>query len=586
MLLRPEASSGPRPAPIVVSLIAHMSVLAMVAFNPAASPKRESIYQREIAPREKKLVWYRFNKKLPEVSPLKREAAARPPRAEVKHPDQTIVSKAPKSAPATQTILTPGPELKIKQDLAAPNLMAFEAPKPPDPPQAKLFTPPPEIARQVEQPALENGPTLAATPDLPPMPVSKPAPKTFVPPPQLARRNEAPQLQPGEVRFEPVPLNQLPMAQIARPTRPRPKAFTPPPKATPRADVALTLPTLPPSGPQSSTPALAAGIPTIALPARPKPKAFTPPAPKPMRQDGEPALAAAPALGAPGPAAGIPMRIAAPARPQPRAFTPPAGKAVAQPSVPSLEAPAANLTAAVVGLKPVDSLLPIIPEGSRPAQFSAAPELSPKGGAGGPVESAAISMPDLLIRGASKKESIATLARIAPTSRENLLAAGRPVITSAPPAPDPPKSIAGAVRVTSAPDPRFEGRTVYTVALQMPNVTSYSGSWILWYAERKALPGEAADVLPPSALRKVDPVYDLSAVDDRVEGKVQLGAVIHTDGYVYGITVLRGVDPRLDNSATAALRKWEFEPARRDGVPVDVDVVIEIPFRLRPLIKK
>jgi len=75
-------------------------------------------------------------------------------------------------------------------------------------------------------------------------------------------------------------------------------------------------------------------------------------------------------------------------------------------------------------------------------------------------------------------------------------------------------------------------------------------------------------------------------VDDRVEGKVQLGAVIHTDGYVYGITVLRGVDPRLDNSATAALRKWEFEPARRDGVPVDVDVVIEIPFRLRPLIKK
>ena len=81
-------------------------------------------------------------------------------------------------------------------------------------------------------------------------------------------------------------------------------------------------------------------------------------------------------------------------------------------------------------------------------------------------------------------------------------------------------------------------------------------------------------------------MYDLSAVDDRVEGKVQLSAVIHTDGYVYGITILHGVDARLDNSAVAALRKWEFEPARRDGVPVDVDVVIEIPFRLRPLAKK
>ena len=122
------------------------------------------------------------------------------------------------------------------------------------------------------------------------------------------------------------------------------------------------------------------------------------------------------------------------------------------------------------------------------------------------------------------------------------------------------------MRVSAAPDPRFEGRTVYTVALQMPNVTSYSGSWILWYAERKPLPGEAPEMSAPSALRKVDPLYDLSAVDDRVEGKVQLSAVIHTDGYVYGITVLRGVDPRLDNSAVAALRKWEFTPASATAI--------------------
>ncbi len=250
-------------------------------------------------------------------------------------------------------------------------------------------------------------------------------------------------------------------------------------------------------------------------------------------------------------------------------------------SAPDLEGPPADLTAAVVGLNPIDRAMPVIPEGSRPATFSAAPEISLKGGAGGPVESAAIVMPDLMILGASsKKESIATIARVAPTSRENLLAAGRPVITDTPAPPaSPPMPNLGAVRVSSGPDPRFEGRSVFTVALQMPNVTSYSGSWILWYAERKGPPGEAPDISAPSPLRKVDPVYDLSAVEDRVEGKV-------TDGYVYGIPILRGVDARLDNSAVAALRKWEFEPARRDGVPVDVDVVIEIPFRLRPLAKK
>ncbi len=548
--------------------MAHMSILALVAFGPRPDPKQESLYRREIAPREKKLVWYRFTKKLPDVSPPRRKAAARPPR-------ETIVSNSPNSKPATQTILAPGPELKIEQDLAAPNLMAFEAPKPPP----KLFMPPPEVAREAEQPALENGPALAArVPDLPPIPapsVPKPAPKTFVPPAQVARKAEAPKLQPGEARFEPAPLDQLPIAQIEGPSRPKPKAFIPPPKSTPRANAAVTLPALPASGPKLSNPTLAAGIPSqVAVPARPTPKVFTPPAPKPVERADRPTiLPAAPTLDAQSPRANlaaVPVRIAKPAAP-----------------IPELETPPANLSAAVVGLNPIDSPLPVIPEGSRPAQFSAAPELSPKGGAGGPVESAMITIPDLMIRGGAKKrDSLASLVHITPSSRENLLAAGRPVITSDPVPPDPVKPITGAVRVSAAPNPQFEGRTVYTVALQMPNVTSYSGSWILWYAERKPLPGEAHEVSAPSALRKVDPVYDLSAVDDRVEGKVQLGAVIHTDGYVYGITVLRGADPRLDNSAVAALRKWEFEPARRDGVPVDVDVVIEIPFRLRPLAKK
>ena len=99
----------------------------------------------------------------------------------------------------------------------------------------------------------------------------------------------------------------------------------------------------------------------------------------------------------------------------------------------------------------------------------------------------------------------------------------------------------------------------------MPNVTSYSGSWILWYAERKSDSSEEREVLPPEPLRKVDPIYDNSAVADRIEGKVQLSAIIHTDGYVYGINVVKGVDPRLDKTATEALRKWEFSSARRDG---------------------
>jgi TonB family protein len=239
------------------------------------------------------------------------------------------------------------------------------------------------------------------------------------------------------------------------------------------------------------------------------------------------------------------------------------------------------VTAAVVGLNPLDRQAPVVPDFSRAAEFSVAPEVAREAVA--PSEPSQIIVEGLSIRNTTEpaRPSLATVAMASPTSRENLRAAARSTTAAPPIAPAAPSAASG-VRVVAAPDPAMGGRTVYTVALQMPNVTSYSGSWILWYAERARDPGEGPAISPPKPLRKVDPIYDLSAVDDRVEGKVQLSAIIHNDGFVYGIKVLRGVDPRLDNNAVTALRKWEFEPARRDGVPVDVDIVIEIPFRLQP----
>jgi len=42
-----------------------------------------------------------------------------------------------------------------------------------------------------------------------------------------------------------------------------------------------------------------------------------------------------------------------------------------------------------------------------------------------------------------------------------------------------PPGVAGAVRVSNAPEKRFNGRDVYMMAIQMPNLTSYSGSWLM-----------------------------------------------------------------------------------------------------------
>ena len=105
----------------------------------------------------------------------------------------------------------------------------------------------------------------------------------------------------------------------------------------------------------------------------------------------------------------------------------------------------------------------------------------------------------------------------------------------------------------------------------------------MWFADREPMPGEVREMRPPVPTRKVDPKYVASAAAERVEGKVQLSAVIRRDGHVESVTVLKHLDDRLDFSATEALQKWEFEPARRDGRPVDVDAIFEIPFRLEPV---
>jgi TonB family protein len=263
-----------------------------------------------------------------------------------------------------------------------------------------------------------------------------------------------------------------------------------------------------------------------------------------------------------------------------------AGSAIEAAPALETQAAAGNLTAAIVGLKPVDRLVEL-PDSARPAQISAGPKRTNDGGTGEPVESAKIFLPDLMIRDGGAAPPDATVIRklaraaAAPTSAENLEQAVRavPILRSE-------TRLPGVSQVPSAPDPRLTGRIIYMVAIQMPNVTSYTGSWTMWFADREPMPGQVREMRPPIPTRKVDPKYIASAVAERIQGKVQLSAVIGSDGRVTSISVLQHLDDRLDFSATQALQKWEFEPAKRDGHTVDVDAIFEIPFRLEPLAVK
>jgi len=47
---------------------------------------------------------------------------------------------------------------------------------------------------------------------------------------------------------------------------------------------------------------------------------------------------------------------------------------------------------------------------------------------------------------------------------------------------------------------------------------------------------------------------------------------------VHNVRVLRSVDERLDQFASEAITKWQFQPATKNGSAVDVEATFWIPF--------
>jgi protein TonB len=82
---------------------------------------------------------------------------------------------------------------------------------------------------------------------------------------------------------------------------------------------------------------------------------------------------------------------------------------------------------------------------------------------------------------------------------------------------------------------------------------------------------------------KADPAYPADLMRQGVQGTVTLYAVIHADGSVGDVRVLEGVDSRLDHNAQVALSECRFRPATRDGSGVEIEAVVEIPFRSQAL---
>ena len=139
---------------------------------------------------------------------------------------------------------------------------------------------------------------------------------------------------------------------------------------------------------------------------------------------------------------------------------------------------------------------------------------------------------------------------------------------------------------SAQPEQIFASKKVYKMLVNMPNLNSATGSWILNFSELSAnsqsLQPAFSDVSAPGPLRKVDPKYPPTLIRERVEGEVILYAVIRADGSVDSIQLVRGIDEQLDANAMQAFSQWKFRPATKQGAPVDLEAIVHIPFHAPP----
>jgi periplasmic protein TonB len=90
-------------------------------------------------------------------------------------------------------------------------------------------------------------------------------------------------------------------------------------------------------------------------------------------------------------------------------------------------------------------------------------------------------------------------------------------------------------------------------------------------------------IVQPVVSKEVHPQYTPEAREKRIQGVIELEAVVLEDGTVGDVTITKSLDDTygLDKAAVAAMRQWLFKPGQKDGKAVPVLVQVEMSFTLR-----
>ncbi|MDP0499573.1 MAG: TonB family protein [Verrucomicrobiota bacterium JB022] len=105
-------------------------------------------------------------------------------------------------------------------------------------------------------------------------------------------------------------------------------------------------------------------------------------------------------------------------------------------------------------------------------------------------------------------------------------------------------------------------------------------------ADQKAVQNWADTSGGLSALVKVDssaePIHTVGPDTSNLgstKGVVSVGLVVDEKGNVARSFIMKSTDDRLNSASLAAVDKWKFRPAKKDGNSVNVVVVVPIQFK-------
>ncbi len=84
----------------------------------------------------------------------------------------------------------------------------------------------------------------------------------------------------------------------------------------------------------------------------------------------------------------------------------------------------------------------------------------------------------------------------------------------------------------------------------------------------------------PQPLATPDPEYTEQARLAKTQGTCVLWLIVDDQGHPRDIRVVRGLGMGLDAKAIDAVKQWRFQPAMKDGRPVNVQISVEVGFKL------